>query len=69
MKENILRYFSPSPGRRFKLFALWGEKKKGEDQAFQGAFCLAETVSQKLVFDALNYIIATCSLILHVYHV
>lgn len=48
MKEKILRCFPPSPGRLFKWFALWGEKKKGEDQAFQGAFCLAETVSRNL---------------------
>lgn len=69
MKEKILRYFSPSPGRLFKWFALWGEKKKGEDQPFQETFCLLETVSRKLVFDALNYIIATCFLVLHVCHV
>lgn len=51
------------------VFSLWGEKKKEGDQGCQGAFCLAETVSQKLVFDALNYMIVTCSLILHVCHV
>lgn len=51
------------------VFSLWEEEKKEGNQGFQGALCSAETVSQKLVFDALNYMIVTCSLILHVCHV
>lgn len=50
------------------VFSLWGEKKKEGNHGFKGAFCLTETVSQKLVF-ALNYMIVTCSLLLHICHV
>lgn len=59
-------FFFPVLEDFLSVFSLWGEKKKGGDQGFQGAFCLAETVSQKLVFA---YMIGTCSLILHVCHV
>lgn len=61
-----------SPGWFFlSVFSLCGENKnegRGENQGFQGAFCLTKPVSQKLVM-ALNYVIVTCSLILHVCHV
>lgn len=50
------------------VFSLWGEKNKEVNQGFKGAFYLAETVSQELVF-ALNYMIVICSLLLHVCHV
>lgn len=62
--------FFSSPGRFFWVCFPCGERKrKGGNQCFQGAFYLAETISQKLVFDALNYTIVTCSLILHACHV
>jgi len=69
MKQKILRIFFSNPGGFFECVFLVGREKERGDQGFHGAFCLAEIVSQKLVFDALNYMIITCSLILRVCHV